>query len=123
MEGFEVSGLIFLYTENLDKIVDFYVSKVGAKVWLEQPDCTILQHGNLLLGFCDKQPVHTCGVITFFYESTDEVDQMFEKLRSRAINEPHKSEGYNIYQFFAKDPEGRKIEFQCFLHELPETPR
>jgi hypothetical protein len=31
---------------------------------------------------------------------------------------PRVNDRYQIYQFFAKDPEGRQLEFQAFLHPL-----
>lgn len=112
-----MSGIIFFGTESLDRIVDFYVGRVGAKRWLEQPDCTILQYENLLFGFCERDEAETDGTITFVSDSTSGVDAKYAELEDIARDEPAENEHYRIYQFFATDPEGRTVEFQTFLHE------
>jgi hypothetical protein len=114
-----MSGIIFFKTKNLDKIKTFFCSEIGMELWLDQQDCVILQHGNMLLGFCDRDKAEHEGMITFFYETTEEVDLMYQKLESISISMPIKNEKYSIYQFFARDPEDRTLEFQCFLHPLP----
>ena len=112
-----MSGIIFFRTEDLLGIKEFYLS-IGATVWLEQGDCVILKHGNLLLGFCKSETYEKSGVITFFYRTKEEVDFAYSGLREKALAEPRENEKYRIYHFFAKDPENRTIEFQCFLHPL-----
>lgn len=46
---------------------------------------------------------------------------MHGKLEDIADGKPRHNERYQIYQFFAKDPEGRNLEFQAFLHPLTEV--
>ena len=114
-------GLIFLKTRDRQSLVRFYVETIQMKVWLEQPDITILSHGNFILGFHhrpDQEP-ETSGMYTFVYPSKEEVDAMYQKFqRTTADGPPRINERYRIYQFFAKDPEGRQLEFQAFLHPL-----
>lgn len=117
-----MAGIIFLKTANKATIQDFYVKVVGMDMWLEQEDCVILQHENLLLGFCERGVIDRCGIITFFYKTRDEVDTMYKKLATQAQCAPQISEKYKIYHFFAEDPEKRTIEFQSFLHSLKEGP-
>lgn len=112
-----MSGIIFFRTKDLMKIKEFYLS-IGATVWLEQGDCVILKHSNLLLGFCKSEACEKNGVITFFYRTKEEVDLAYSELREIALAEPKENEKYRIYHFFAKDPENRTIEFQSFLHPL-----
>ncbi len=95
---------------------------VGMDVWFEQEDCIIMQHGNLLLGFCERDTIDRAGIITFFYRTRDEVDAMYKKLTTRAHHAPQVNEKYKIYHFFAEDPENRTIEFQSFLHPLKKWP-
>ena len=45
-----LAGIVFFRTTMLQEIVEFYVTDIGMHVWLEQDDCIILSHGNLLLG-------------------------------------------------------------------------
>ncbi len=87
--------------------------------WVVQSGCTILKHGNMLLGFC-QAPVSDIEVtLTFFYSDPKSVDSMHEILEDTADGPPSVNERYNIYNFFAVDPEGRTLEFQTFRHELP----
>lgn len=110
-----MSGLIFFSTTMLDEIIAFYVDKIGMDIWLEQEDCVILKHDNLLLGFCQRAKPDLGAMITFYYDTTGEVDGAYEKHKEIATGLPLENEKYNIYHFFAKDPEGRTIEFQKFL--------
>ncbi len=115
-----MAGIVFLRTAAFDKVREFYLTKVGMAVWLEQPDVSILRHGNLLVGF-HRQPTHDLdGLLTFFYDTRAEVDEMYARLRDVATSEPKENPKYRIYHFFAADPEGRKIEFQQFLHPVPQ---
>lgn len=114
-----MAGIVFLKTENLARILEFYTGRVGMSVWLEQPDITILRHGNLLIGFQQHTTSDVAGVITFFYPAKTDVDAIYGALQDLAVEPPHTNERYRIYNFFARDPDGRMIEFQQFLHELP----
>jgi len=119
-----MSGIIFMGTGKLDEIRQFYLERVGAELWLEQEDCIVLKHGNMLFGFCNREECDTSGIITFFYPTTTEVDEKYEQfirsdLKQTVETEPVQNEKYRIYHFFARDPEGRRIEFQAFLHPLP----
>ena len=133
-------GLTFLKTLHREAVVDFYVTKIGMKVWLEQPNITILNFGNLILGWhqidSDKDTTEdgkdilpdVTGMYTFVYPSTEEVDNIYHVLSESTSSSssttamvdgpPRVNDRYQIYQFFAKDPEGRNLEFQSFLHPV-----
>lgn len=113
-----MAGLIFFKTMMLETLVDFYVHELGMSVWLEQKDCTILNHGNLLLGFCERGSAELEGMITFFFPTKSGVDEMYAILPHLAISKPVENKTYKIYHFFAEDPEGRVLEFQTFLHPI-----
>ena len=116
-----MTGIVFYATENRDAVVDFYCEMMGADVRLEQPDCTVLQYHNLLFGFCERDRTDDCGILTFVYPDRDAVDEAHATLSrvvaADAIEEPHENERYEIYQFFAEDPDGRTVECQSFLDE------
>ena len=112
-----MSGIVFFGSREYEAITTFYVDEVGADVWLEQPGCTILAYDNLLFGFCDRETADTQGVLTFVTEDRAGVDDFYDRFAERARDEPVVNEEYDIYQFFADDPEGRTMEFQTFLHE------
>ena len=113
-----MSGLIFLPTSNLRSAITFYESQLGMNLWLDQGNCAVMQHGNLLLGFCERSAGPFEGIITMFYETREEVDATHQALQDLAEGPPKENEAYNIYHFFARDPEGRQLEFQAFLHAL-----
>ena len=112
-------GIVFLRTAQFDAVASFYLDRIGMTVWLEQPDISILRHGNLLVGFHRQATADLDALLTFFYDSREDVDAMYAKLRDIAISKPKENATYRIYNFFGVDPEGRKIEFQCFLHPVP----
>lgn len=114
-----MSGIVFFGTRALDGVVAFYVDRLGATVWLEQPDCTVLKYDNQLLGFCDREAAETMGTITFVVEDPAAVDALHDELADVARGPPRENERYEIYQFFADDPEGRTVEVQTFLHPTP----
>ena len=111
-------GIVFFKTTSLDTLHTFYTSRVGCSLWLDQGACKIFRHGNMLFGFCRGDEKDQQGVITFFYPSRQKVDEMYEKLESIAIEAPGMNHKFHIYHFYARDPEGRLIEFQYFDHPL-----
>jgi nitroreductase len=111
-----MSGIVFLGTKDLDAVREFYAGRAGMDVWLEQAECAIYSHGNMLLGFCTRESVDRSGVLTFFYPGRADVDAMYEKLGDIALDPPKVNDRYRIYNFYARDPEERTVEFQAFLH-------
>jgi len=115
-----MSGIVFLQTKQLALLTEFYTTRLGCDIWLTQPDCTILRHGNLLFGLCDRPAAQTDLMLTFFYESKKAVDAMHHSLSDIATDKPQLNKKYGIYQFFAKDPEGRPLECQYFSKPTAE---
>ena len=113
-----MSGIVFFRTTMLDKLRAFYTEILDCTVWLEQVDCCILQHGNMLFGFCSRDEADTRLLLTFFYEDREKVDRLYEIMKETADARPRYNEKYFIYHFGAKDPEGRPLEFQQFDHPL-----
>ena len=109
-----MSGLVFLKTKNIDLIREFYVNRIGMELWCDQGQCIILRHGNFLLGFCEGgiEPVSPC--ITFFYSKKKDVDKMHDILQDISTSAPVENVKFNIYHFWAKDPEDRTLEIQHF---------
>lgn len=110
-----MSGIVFFRTRNHDEVVDFYTETVGADVWLEQPDCTILEYEGFRFGFCARDTTDDCGILTFVVDSKAAVDAFHEAVGDAAREDPHENPTYDIYQFFAEDPDGRTVECQVFL--------
>jgi len=108
-------GIVFHKTMDRPAMVEFYRGRVGMRVWLEQADCTILSHGNLLLGLCQREERTTEGILCFVLPSIEAVDSIHARLGDLDPTDPARNEKYRIYHFFARDPEGRTLEFQTFL--------
>jgi len=113
-----MSGIVFFKTQKLEGLTDFYVNRVGCTLWLDQADCRIFRFGNLLFGFCQRDQAEPGGLITFFYERKEAVDRAYGKFESIALSPPKMNEKYRIYHFFARDPEGRMVEFQHFADPI-----
>ncbi|MBS3807731.1 MAG: hypothetical protein KGY60_09530 [Bacteroidales bacterium] len=118
MDSSKNGGIVFFRTTKLDRLASFYTDRVGCALWLDQGACKIFRHGNMLFGFCRADEADMQGVITFFYPSRKQVDSMYERFSSIAREEPKMNDRFNIYHFYAEDPEGRLIEFQYFDHPL-----
>jgi hypothetical protein len=112
-----MSGIVFVESAARDQVVEFYVEHLGAERWLEQDGgCTILKYDNMLFGFCDGEEPDLDVVLTFVTDDEAGVDALHDELSERARDEPERNEEFEIYQFFADDPEGRTVEVQTFLH-------
>ncbi|MDY0126710.1 MAG: NAD(P)-dependent oxidoreductase [Candidatus Cloacimonadaceae bacterium] len=110
-----MSGIIFFKTANLSAAKEFYEGVLGMKLWKDQGKCLIFQQGSMKLGFCEGEVSETSGTITFVYDSATEVDERYARFQKIATGKPEYSEYYKIYHFWAKDFEGRSLEFQCFM--------
>ena len=88
------------------------------ELWQDQGKCKIFEKGNLQLGFCEGDEIDNDGIITFYYNNKKEVDKVYNNGKLEVIEDPKENDKFNIYQFFAKDPEGRTLEFQTFLHNI-----
>lgn len=113
-----MSGIVFYKTRDLATLRDFYMDTIGMCLWLDQTNCLIFKHGNMLLGFCERDTVETEGFITFFYPWQSDIDAIYQKMKTVADDAPKENPKFNIYHFFARDPDGRTLEFQTFLHPL-----
>lgn len=109
-----MTGVVFFKTERLEDLTRFYTDRVGTELWMDQEDCRIFRHGQFLFGFCQRETAETCGVLTFVYRGREGVDRMYDLFRDEALEAPRDNPRYPIYNFFARDPEGRLIEFQFF---------
>ena len=114
-----MSGIVFKKTKMLEEITTFYKQKLKMKLWLDQKTCKIFEKGNLQIGFCQADKAEKDGIITYYYNSKEKVDQIYKQLSKeiKILKSPQENNKYNIYQFFAEDPEGRTLEFQTFLHD------
>lgn len=114
-----MGGIVFWATEQLETISRFYTERLACTVWLEQADCVVLRFGNMLIGFCRRERVDRAGMLCFVFDQRAEVDHAYGRLRDIATTAPQVNPKYQIYHFFAADPDGRVVECQSF--ENPVT--
>ncbi|HQL23490.1 MAG TPA: nitroreductase family protein, partial [candidate division Zixibacteria bacterium] len=115
-----MSGILFLRTGDLERTAAFYIARLDCRRWLDQPGCVILRHDNFLFGLCARERPQTDVLLTFFYDTPAEVDRLYARHRDTADGPPRLNETYRIYQFFARDPEGRGLEFQHFADPVAQ---
>jgi catechol-2,3-dioxygenase len=115
-----LGAVIFLATADLEGITSFYTETIGMEIWHTAPQVTVLRFGNLLLGMHDQGQgrVEAELLIAFTYPDRAGVDAMYPIMQDTADAPPRVPEQYQVYSFFASDPEGRKLEFQ---HLLPDN--
>ncbi len=118
-----MAGIVFIRTTQLIEIRRFYMDRVGMSEWLTQTGIAILRHENMLIGLQQQEQADTGSLITFYYRTREEVDEAYARFSAEALEPPRERPENRIYNFFAKDPDDRVIEFQTFLHELPEGPQ
>ena len=109
-----MSGIIFFKTKELDTLKSFYIDKIGCQLWQEKQGNVVLKNGNFLFGFTQGEEAEVAGALTFFYEKMEEVDHLYETIKEIAVFAPVMNDSHEVYHFFAKDPEGRIVEFQSF---------
>ncbi len=109
----------FIDSADLERSLRFYADVLGLEQLLNQSACRIFRvAGEGLLGICTdpKRAVATEGFTLTFV--TPEVDIWHERLRRQGatiVSAPAKNERFNIFNFFARDPDGVLLEFQRFL--------
>ena len=110
-------GIVFFSTKDLESVKEFYLHRVGAEIWEDQGKCLIFDWKGFKFAFCETgEEPDRCGVLTFAYNTREKVDEIYNDLEDIAESEPvSRKPEFDIYQFYAKDPEERTLEFQCFL--------
>jgi len=110
--------IVFLYVADLDRSTDFYQNVLGFPLVLDQAGCRIFQStATSYVGVCTIRPekVGVQGALLTFV--TEDVDAWHDKLVAAGATitrSPQSSTVYQIYGFFAEDPDGNSIEVQRF---------
>lgn len=114
--------IAFYPCHDLSASRDFYERDLGLALARDQKTCLIFQvAGQGYFGLCQHEgrlPAHDGLILTFVM---GEVDEVYRTLRRRNVEieaPPRLNENYGIYHFFARDPDGYRIEVQRFLEPL-----
>ncbi len=119
----DVQGFIAFYPcHDLTATTDFYVRELGLEVARDQSTCVIFRVAReAFLGFCQAEgtlPQHQSLILTLLI---DEVDEVYKRLRGLGVETegaPKLNERFGIYHFFARDPDGYRVEVQRFVEPL-----
>ena len=110
----------WIYTPDLLATAPFYDTTLGLQLVLDQGACRIYRTGeSSFLGLCNTRPgreVEPRGVVLTLV--TPDVDAWYAQLLGAGVQiegAPLRSAQFNVYSFFASDPNGYRIEFQQFL--------
>ena len=123
--------IVFLYCADLGKTAYFYEEILGLELVLDQGSCRIVKvarNGGGYLGYCEKPGWESADaglIVTFVVPAVDEVNAWYMDLAEKGIevHEPPKwNPEYGIYHFFFNDPEGYKLEIQCFENQNWSSP-
>lgn len=114
-------SVTWVYTNDLAGTARFYGEQLGLELVLDQGLCRIYRMGgSSFLGVCQVRPgryVEPKGVVITFV--TDDVDGWHAHLLAKGVapeGAPEKSEQFQVYCFFVRDPNGYLLEFQTFLN-------
>ncbi|SRR6056297_1033929 len=115
-------GLIAFYgTDNLEKTHKFYSGLLELKLYKDQGKCKIYEVPNGgKIGFCEH--LDNCvgengPIITFIAKDVDMVYAHIASSGYKIPPLPEVNEEFQIYHFFAEDPNGYKIEIQKFIDD------
>ncbi len=119
----DIQGFITFYPcHDLAATTDFYVRELGLETARDQGSCVIFKvSGDAYLGFCQHEgtlPGHQGLILTLLI---DEVDEVYKRLRGLGVETegaPKLNERFGIYHFFARDPDGYRVEVQRFTEPL-----
>lgn len=116
--------ITFLPTADLTACAHFYETIILLPLMLDQGTCRIYQvvPGGFL-GFCQNDniapPPDKWVILTLV---CDNVDDWYARLKAQGVtleHPPRENEQYRVYHFFARDPDGYRLEFQRFLDPFP----
>ena len=106
---------------DLAQTAQFYKA-LGLKIARDQGSCVIFRvAAGGFLGFCqhdDDIPQHSGLILTLVL---DDIDGAYETLVGLGIETeapPKLNERFGIYHFFARDPNGYRLELQRFTEPL-----
>lgn len=112
--------IVFLGVTDFSKVHRFYSDILNCPLVIDQGTCRIYQiSSKAFVGFClhldvKTDPTVRTPILTLV---TTEVDEAYVRIVSNGFHvdgPPRLNPKYNIYHFFAWDPEGYTVEVQEF---------
>ena len=108
----------FLAVSDLDRSSDLYGGTLRLPLVLDQGDCRIFQvSSSAFIGICERpDSPEPRGVIVTLV--SDDVDGWHQRLIDAGVTcdkPPQRSDSYDVYHAFYRDPDGHVLELQTFL--------
>ena len=114
--------ITFLPSSELEITKLFYQDILGLQLVRDQGDCVIFRvSSSAFLGFClrEKTPDPEKIILTLVSQDVDTWHNFLcQQHGVRVETQPQYNSKYGIYHFFFLDPNGYKIEIQCFDQSL-----
>jgi catechol 2,3-dioxygenase-like lactoylglutathione lyase family enzyme len=117
------SQIVFVPVADLARSAVFYEQVLLLQLALDQGGIKIYRvAGGGFLGLCQSDdPVAADDrlILTFV---TGQVDEWHARLAAQGVGTdgpPRENQRYQIYHFFARDPDSYRLEIQRFLHPFP----
>jgi len=111
----------FVYSSDLDRSHRFYRGILGLEMVLDQGACRIYRVSSSgYVGVCNHREPEPAGVVVTIV--SEDVDGWHATLTGAGISTdgpPRHNDRFDIYHFFATDPDGHHIEFQRFGSSWP----
>ncbi len=113
-------GLVpFFGVSDLERTHHFYGETLGLPLYKDQGVCRIYEViPGAYVGFCSHHPAvppEFSPMITLLTPSVDQAHRQLVEAGVAVDGEPRVNPRFNIYHFFARDPDGYKVEIQRFL--------
>lgn len=111
----------FYPVHDLAATRDFYVRELGLELEREEGRCLILKAAGGYLGFClfeGPLPSHDELTLSFVAPDVDEVYRRLRQLGAETEQPPRRNEHYRVYHFYARDPDGYRLEIRRFIEPL-----
>lgn len=112
-----MDSIVFLPTLDLERTRQFYTETLGLDLVLDQGTCLILKAGGGFWGFCASENGHSEPSKTILTLVTDDVDAWHARLIAAGVvcdGEPRLNQRFQIYHFYAEEPNGYRLEVQRF---------
>lgn len=113
-----MDSISFLPCTSLVETDSFYQGLLGLSLTLDQGSCRIYRvNEGAFWGFCEHlEPLSNPHSVILTIVNED-VEGWFERLSGLGVEvdgEPRMNEKFGIFHFFAKDPNGYRVEIQRF---------
>ncbi|MCA9837935.1 MAG: VOC family protein [Trueperaceae bacterium] len=113
--------IAFYPSKDLEATRAFYEGILGLKLARDQGSCLIFQvTETAYIGFCQhlSMPASASFIITLIHPDVDAVYASLRAKNCRLESAPELNERYQIYHFFALDPNAYRVEIQRFIEPL-----